>query len=219
MVPERPGCSQFAPPGTICSACIGAPAAASTANASALASSASAVAEPDQCRPMPLPDAKPWRMPAAAMNWSCGLSPLKICPTSNSATSEKPRSLLACAAATRPGSRLGRMSDRSDAIGLASASSACPPPNSSACRLGDERPGHRLDHAARGERALGAAGAQLHRREDRLARRVAALERRHRHLVDADDAHDLLDDVGLALHVGAPRRHRDLHHRAAGRPS
>ena len=53
MVPERPGCSQLAPPGTICSACIGAPAAASTANASALASSASAVAEPDQCRPMP----------------------------------------------------------------------------------------------------------------------------------------------------------------------
>ena len=66
MVPERPGCSQFGPPGTICSACIGAPAAASTANASALASSASAVAEPDQCRPMPFDDAKPWRTPAAA---------------------------------------------------------------------------------------------------------------------------------------------------------
>ena len=44
---------------------------------------------------------------------------------------------------------------------------------------------------------------------------VAALERRHRHLVDADDAHDLLDDVGLAVHVGAPGGHRDLHHRAA----
>ena len=87
MVPERPGCSQLAPPGTICSACIGAPAAASTANASALASSASVMAEPDQCRPMPFEDAKPWRTPEAATNWSSGLSPLKIWPTSNSATS------------------------------------------------------------------------------------------------------------------------------------
>ncbi len=67
-----------------------------------------------------------------------------------------------------------------------------------------------------------AASARLARRvrswiggQDRLARRVAALERRHRHLVDADDAHDLLDDVGLAVHVGAPGGHRDLHHRAA----
>ena len=68
MVPERPGCSQPGPPGTICSACIGAPAAASTANASALASSASAVAEPDQCRPIPFDDAKPWRTPEAATN-------------------------------------------------------------------------------------------------------------------------------------------------------
>ena len=41
------------------------------------------------------------------------------------------------------------MSDRSAAIGLASASSGCPPPNSSACALADERPGHGLDHAAR----------------------------------------------------------------------
>ena len=44
---------------------------------------------------------------------------------------------------------------------------------------------------------------------------VAALERRHRHLVDADDAHDFLDDVGLAVHIGAPGGHGDLHHRAA----
>ena len=68
-------------------------------------------------------------------------------------------------------------------------------------RFGDERPRHRLDHAAHGERALGAAGAQLDRVKDRLARIVAALERRHRHLVDADDAHDFLDDVGLAVNV------------------
>ena len=78
-------------------------------------------------------------------------------------------------------------------------------------RLGDERPRHRLDHAARGERALGLAGAHLHGREDRLARIGAAVERRRRHAVDADDAHDLLDDVGLAVDVRPPRRHGDLH--------
>ena len=69
------------------------------------------------------------------MNWSSGLSPLNTWPTSNSATSGKPRSALRCADVTRPGMRLGRMSDRSAAIGLASASSACPPPNNSACAL------------------------------------------------------------------------------------
>jgi hypothetical protein len=69
-------------------------------------------------------------------------------------------------------------------------------------------------HAARSQRALGAAGAKLDRGQHRLAGVVAALERRHRHLVDADDAHDLLDDVGLAVHIGAPGGDRDLHHRA-----
>ncbi len=40
---------------------------------------------------MPFEDAKPWRTPAAATNWFSGLSPLKIWPTSNSATSDEPR--------------------------------------------------------------------------------------------------------------------------------
>ena len=56
------------------------------------------------------------------------------------------------------------MSESSAAIGLASASSGLPPPNSSACGFDDERPGDGLDHAARGERALGLAGAHLDRR-------------------------------------------------------
>src|SRR6185437_13900152 len=72
----------------------------------------------------------------------------------------------------------------------------------------------RLDHATLGECALGASGALLDRRQHRLARILAALERRHRHLIDTDNAHDLLDDVSLALHVGAPGRDRDLHDRA-----
>ena len=46
-----------------------------------------------------------------------------------------PRSAFFCAAAIRPGIRLGRMSERSAAIGLASASSGLPPPNSSAWAL------------------------------------------------------------------------------------
>ena len=43
-------------------------------------------------------------------------------------------------------------------------------------------------------------------------RRVATAERRRRNAIDADDAYDLLDDVGLALDVGPPRRRGDLHH-------
>ena len=51
--------------------------------------------------------------------------------------------------------------------------------------------------------------------QHRLARLLAAPERRHRHLIDADNAHDLLDDIGLAVHVATPRGDRDLHNRAA----
>ena len=103
------------------------------------------------------------------------------------------------------------MSDSSAAIGLASASSALAAAEQFGLRLGDERPGHRLGQPARRERALGLAGAHLRRGQHRLARRVAAVERRRRDAIDADDAHDLLDDVGLALDVGPPRRRRDLH--------
>ena len=70
--------------------------------------------------------------------------------------------------------------------------------------LADERPRYGLDHRASRERALGLAVAHLQRREDRLARVLATWERHRRHLVDADDAHDLLDDVGFALDIGPP---------------
>ena len=119
---------------------------------------------------------------AAAMRWSFSPSPRNTWPTSNSATSPKPRRALRSAAAARPGMRLGRMSDMSAAIGLASFSSGWPPPNSSACRLGDERPRHRLVEAERGERALGGAGALLQQRQHRRghARRRAAAAPRGR---------------------------------------
>ena len=103
------------------------------------------------------------------------------------------------------------MSESSAAIGLASASSALAAAEQLGLALRDERPGDGLDQAARGERALGLAGAVLDRREHGFARVVAARERRRRHLVDADDAHQFLDDVGAAMHVRPPRRHRDLH--------
>ena len=73
--------------------------------------------------------------------------------------------------------------------------------------LGDERPSHRLDQAARCERALGPAGAPLDRGEHGLARGVAAVERSERDAVDAGDAHDFLNKVRFALNVRSPRRH------------
>ena len=70
--------------------------------------------------------------------------------------------------------------------------------------LGDEGPGQRLNQIAGSKGAPGFARAKLDRREHRLARRGAAIERRRRHAVDAENAGDLLDDIGLALHVAAP---------------
>ena len=126
----------------------------------------------DQCRPMPL--ARGQRPANAGRGDELVLRPVApehLADLEQRRHRESRGRHCACAAATRPGSRLGRMSDRSAAIGLASASSGWPPPNNSACALGNERPRHRLDQAARGERALGAAGAQLDRRQHRLARR------------------------------------------------
>ena len=69
MVPLRPGWNQAGAPGTTCKACIGAPAAASTAKASALASKASAgAALLDQWRAMPAALASARRRPVAAVS-------------------------------------------------------------------------------------------------------------------------------------------------------
>ena len=94
------------------------------------------------------------------------------------------------------------MSERSAAIGLASASCGLPPPNSSACGLAmnDQVTASTRPRAASARLALrvrawigvstGLRGASP---------RSNGVER---HAVDADDAHDLLDDVGLAVDVG-----------------
>ena len=116
--------------------------------------------------------------------------------------------------------RLGRMSERSAAIGLASASAGEPPPNSSAARLGDERPGHRLARAERGERALGEPRALLHERQHRLRHAVVEPgQGSGRRAVDAGDAQDLLDDVGLHLDVGAPGGDENMRPSSTPKPS
>ena len=53
------------------------------------------------------------------------------------------------------------MSDMSAAIGLASDEFRLAAAEGFGRGLRDERPRHRLDQAARGQRALGAAGAEL----------------------------------------------------------
>ena len=101
------------------------------------------------------------------------------------------------------------MSDRSAAIGLASASDGAPPPNSSAAGLGDERPGDRLAQRERGERALGEPRALLQQRQHRLRHAVVEPgQGRGRRAIDAGDAQNLLDDVGLHLDVRPPRRNK-----------
>ncbi len=67
-----------------------------------------------------------------------------------------------------------------------------------------ERPRHRFGEPANGQRALGLAGADLDRRQHGFTRIGIALERCRGHAVDADDAHQLFDDVGAAMHVGTP---------------
>ncbi len=71
---------------------------------------------------------------------------------------------------------------------------------------GDERPGHCFAQGERGQRALGEPGALLHEREDGFGRAlVEPGQGRGRGAVDAGDAQNLLDDIGLHLNVGAPR--------------
>ena len=74
----------------------------------------------------------------------------------------------------------------------------------------DEGPGHGLHQSAGRKRPARDAGAALHGAEFCRSKRLGLRQRRRRHLVEADDAHDLLDEVGLALDVGAPARHGDL---------
>ena len=77
-------------------------------------------------------------------------------------------------------------------------------------RLRDERPGDRLAQRKRGQRALGEPRALLHERQHRFGHAVVEPRQgRGRRAVDAGDAQNLLDDVGLDLDVRPPRRDND----------
>ena len=71
-----------------------------------------------------------------------------------------------------------------------------------------EGPGHRLDHAARGQRPLGPADPPLARGEHRAGKGGRPRQGHRRHPVVAVDPDDLLDQVGLAVDIGPPGRHR-----------
>ena len=75
--------------------------------------------------------------------------------------------------------------------------------------FGNERPCHGFEHAARSQRALGRAGADLQRGQDLLVDRADRRQRRGLDVVDAVDAHDLFDQIGLAVDIRTPGRHRD----------
>ena len=104
------------------------------------------------------------------------------------------------------------MSERSAAIGLASAELPAHRRRTirpAASTMNDQVTASTRPRAASARLALRVR--ILQRGQHGLARRVAARERSQRHAVDARDAHDLLDDIGLAFDVGAPGRHGDLH--------
>ena len=75
---------------------------------------------------------------------------------------------------------------------------------------GDERPGDGLHQPAHGERAAGQPRALLDQGQDGLGHHVfQARQGLGLDAVDAGDADDLLDEIGLALDVGPPGRGRD----------
>ena len=169
-----------------------------------------------RARPVAADAATPWpaprRTPRRGGELILRLVAAKICPTSNSATSAKPRSALRLRRArSGPGAgsaacRRGRR--RSDWRAPARA-----------CRRRTARPAaSTMNDQVTASTMPRAASARLALRvriwigvSTGLRGAVAAVERRRRDAVDADDAHDLLDDVGLAVDVRPPRRHRDLH--------
>ena len=87
-----------------------------------------------------------------------------------------------------------------------------PPPKRSACLQRQERPGHRLVHAARAERPAGQRHAALQRRRAPAGRSPSARQRRSSGSVEAPDARHLLDQVGLAHDIGRARTARPAVH-------
>jgi hypothetical protein len=104
--------------------------------------------------------------------------------------------------------RLGRMSDNSAAIGERQFGLA--PAKQFGFAFRNERPSDGLDHSSRCQRTFGFKGSFLDRGQHGFAR-VLAREWRRWHTIDADDANDLLNDIGASVNIRAPRRHGDFH--------
>ena len=182
---------------------VGTPSASSSAIASAFASNTSTgSAGAAQCRPgargAPASrGAPPWPRPSGPRaRRREDLPDLEQGDVGEAAVGVALRRLEQARQQARP--HVGQLRRRS---GLASTSSPrrrrTAPPRPCAMK----RPGHRLDEAARGERALGDAGALLEQRQHAAGDGRAIAGRGSADAVDADDADDLLDEVGLALHV------------------
>ena len=78
-------------------------------------------------------------------------------------------------------------------------------------RLRHEGPGDGLHQTARGERAAHAGHALLQQRQHRRRDAVGlALHRRGLHALETGDAHDLLDEIGLALDIRTPGRNMHI---------
>lgn len=103
------------------------------------------------------------------------------------------------------------MSERSAAIGLASARLRRAAAEELRLVVRNEGPCHGFDEAARRERALGDTRALLQHGEHRLDDlALDARQRRRGHAIEAGDADDLLDEIGLAADIGTPGRGCDL---------
>ena len=102
------------------------------------------------------------------------------------------------------------MSDISWEIGLARASAALPPPKSSACGLEmNDQVTASLNPRAASARPC-PVSPDLPGCQNLLPDRAGPRQRRQRHPVKPDDAHDLLNEIGLAFDVRTPARGRDL---------
>ena len=131
----------------------------------------------------------------------------KRAPISNSRTSRCSRRRLCATASTRPGSADGRSTAKFSDSGLAIGTRS---PSAGERRRGGLRRRSRTSRPRRNPAPV-MTRAQLPRARDaRVGRRRRRGQRgkRHRQLVEAVVARDLLDQIDLAQHVHAPRRHR-----------
>ena len=208
-VAERPGWRKAGPPGATCAA-LATPRAERSAIASLLASNASTPPPPLQCRPSPPAFARPRRTAAAATRWSFSPGAEEDLPDLEQRDVVQRPAGIAFGRGDEAGDEARAHVRQVGGDRVGERERRPPLPEQLGRGLRDEGPGHRLAQRQGGQRAPGEASALLQRRQHRRGHPVVeAGQRRHRGSVDADDAQDLLDDVGLHLDVRPPGRHAD----------